>query len=352
MHKGDAAEEIRRPESLTHQHLVAMINTALADRIDHRDSVTILDLGCGDGHLIDFIISALGRLRPDIRFDVFGLDVHDAGGEFDENMAGARSYLSSRFPATRWDERVQFVSSKDTWPFADRQFDFVISNQVMEHVKDHRFVFSEIRRVLKDDGVSIHLFPVREVLWEGHVYMPLVHKAYNYDKMVFLMHAFAGMGFRKRYHLDRARYGWGSLREFAEDVSVVILTETNYQPYRQLVKRAQAERLTISFRFSANYCTQKALSFLGKRGYRYRQGSRLMDFLGFFFCKYITSVTVTLRKAQRTAAGGRELTAQACRVARQRRRETRVLCQICRLRPPLLSPFRLGSPGPTGDLED
>jgi SAM-dependent methyltransferase len=308
MHKGDAGQELRRPESMTHQHLAAMVNTVLADRGQGGATVKVLDLGCGNGHLIDFMLSTLPRLRPDLSFDIFGLDVYDAGGQFDENMATARPYLSSRHPSMDWGDRLQFVSSKEPWPFGDRQFDIVISNQVLEHVKDHSFVFSEIQRTLKDDGISIHLFPLREVLWEGHVYMPVVHRAYNYDKMVLLMHVFAGMGFRKRYVLDRSRYGWKSLREFAEDSSVVILTETNYQTYGQLLRKAQEERLTVSFRFSKNYCTAKLLSFLGRRKYLYRRGSQLLDFFGFFVCKRITSVTMTLRKAQRRSPVGVETT--------------------------------------------
>jgi hypothetical protein len=68
----------------------------------------------------------------------------------------------------------------------------------MEHIKDHDFVFSEIRRTLKKDGSSFHLFPLKECLWEGHIYMPLVHKSFNYDKMAFLIRTFARMGFTKR----------------------------------------------------------------------------------------------------------------------------------------------------------
>jgi len=293
---------LNRPESLTHQHLVSVINTFLADKKGSASNIRILDLGCGNGHLVDFILSTLSQLKPDASFELYGLDAYDAGGQFEENMANTRTFLESKHPSLPWQDRLKFVSTKDAWPFKEDTFDFIISNQVMEHIKDHDLVFSEIRRTLKKDGTSIHLFPLKECLWEGHVYMPLVHKALNYDKMVFLMRAFAGMGFRKRFRLDREKYGWKSLAEFAKDMSVVILSETNYLTYRQFLRVAKRQGLVISFTYSKNYVTAKLKSFFGRRAYRYGNGGGFADFLGFFFCKYLTSVTLVLRKMERKQA--------------------------------------------------
>jgi len=58
-------------------------------------------------------------------------------------------------------------------PFADDSFDFVISDQVFEHVKNYDETLSEIRRVLKPDGVSLHFFPSRYTPIEPHVHVPL-----------------------------------------------------------------------------------------------------------------------------------------------------------------------------------
>jgi SAM-dependent methyltransferase len=290
------------PESLTHQHLVSVINTFIAKRSLFDGPVTILDVGCGNGHLIDFTLRKLSELRPEVNFVVYGLDVNDWGGDFEENSANTRTYLKLAHPTLPWDERLKFIPMNEKWPFKDEYFDFIISNQVMEHIKDHDLVFSEIRRTLKKDGTSIHLFPLKECLWEGHVYMPLVHKALNYDKMVFLMRAFAGMGFRKRFRLDREKYGWKSLAEFAKDMSVVILSETNYLTYRQFLRVAKRQGLVISFTYSKNYVTAKLKSFFGRRAYRYGKGGGFADFLGFFFCKHLTSVTLVLRRMGRKQA--------------------------------------------------
>jgi SAM-dependent methyltransferase len=293
---------LNRPESLTHQHLVSVINTMLAEQNEDQATVRILDLGCGNGHLIDFMLSMLPQLRPGVSFEVYGLDAHDSGGQFEQNMAHTRTHLESRHPSLPWQDRLRFVSTRESWPFDGEYFDFVISNQVMEHIKDHDFVFSEIRRTLKKDGTSIHLFPLKECLWEGHIYMPLVHKALNYDKMAFLIRTFARMGFTKRYQLDREKYGWKSIKDFAEDMSVVILSETNYLTYRQFLRVAKRQGLIISFMYSKNYITAKLNSFFGRRVYRYRTSGGLADFLGFFSCKYLTSITLVLRKRERRQA--------------------------------------------------
>ena len=44
--------------------------------------------------------------------------------------------------------------------FADRTFDYVIANHVLEHIHDEAKAFSELKRVLKKDGRLIISFPI------------------------------------------------------------------------------------------------------------------------------------------------------------------------------------------------
>ena len=46
-----------------------------------------------------------------------------------------------------------------TIPFPDATFDVVFSSNVLEHIKDVNGMMIEIRRVLKVDGVAIHILP-------------------------------------------------------------------------------------------------------------------------------------------------------------------------------------------------
>lgn len=46
-----------------------------------------------------------------------------------------------------------------TIPFSDASFDVVFSSNVLEHVQDINMMMAEIRRVLKADGIAIHILP-------------------------------------------------------------------------------------------------------------------------------------------------------------------------------------------------
>ena len=60
-------------------------------------------------------------------------------------------------------------------PFSDESFDFVVNNQVMEHVENIDSVLAEIHRVLKPGGKVLSMFPDKSVWREGHCGIPLLH---------------------------------------------------------------------------------------------------------------------------------------------------------------------------------
>lgn len=208
-------------ESMTHQHIAAVINSFLGYQ-PRTGVLRVLDVGCGDGHLLSHIQSALPVLRPTLSFELHGMDVSDAGQQVAGYFKRTMSLLKARHPEIDWLDRLRLVTAVDRWPYEDGYFDFITSNQVMEHVVDHHFVFSEIRRCLRQGGVSVNLFPVREVLWEGHAYMPLVHLVRDVSRRERLMLFFAKMGFTKHYHREMERRGWRSIDEFAHTFARVL----------------------------------------------------------------------------------------------------------------------------------
>lgn len=58
-------------------------------------------------------------------------------------------------------------------PYPDGAFDFVFSQEVMEHVPCHETALRELRRVLATGGIAIHTFPARWRLIEPHVGVPM-----------------------------------------------------------------------------------------------------------------------------------------------------------------------------------
>jgi SAM-dependent methyltransferase len=65
---------------------------------------------------------------------------------------------SSNYAHAKINERVLLYDGK-TIPFTDDYFDFVFSSNVLEHIQDYAGFQQEIRRVLKSDGIAIHILP-------------------------------------------------------------------------------------------------------------------------------------------------------------------------------------------------
>lgn len=116
----------------------------------------VLDYGCGAGH----IVKAL-RAR---NVDAFGCDVFYEGGDYSKLVES--EYLG---------KSIKRMDSDGKIPYENETFDFVINNQVMEHVTDLDMVLSEIHRVLKPGGKVLSLFPDKSVWREGHCGIPFLH---------------------------------------------------------------------------------------------------------------------------------------------------------------------------------
>lgn len=92
-----------------------------------------LEVGCGPGYMSV-------ALRDRYGFDVVGTDVDPAEIEF------ARGH-------SRGKEGLKFVEADSTeLPFADDEFDLVLSMMVMHHISNWRDALSEIVRVLRPGG--------------------------------------------------------------------------------------------------------------------------------------------------------------------------------------------------------
>jgi SAM-dependent methyltransferase len=123
----------------------------------------ILDFGCGNGaRVYDF---------RKMGFDAFGVDI-----KLDEE-----------------DEFLRVIPANNGYriPFNDETFDYVYSNQVFEHVRDHKTALSEIRRVLKPRGFSLHFFPPKFRPIECHTGVPLGGMIQEYSWL--LLWAFLGV---------------------------------------------------------------------------------------------------------------------------------------------------------------
>jgi len=133
---------------------------------------SILDLGCGNGDTV--------QAYRNLSYEAFGVDLNFKEGS---NVASLEKegYIRLTDPANY------------RLPFSDDTFDLVVSDMVFEHINDYSGALSEIRRVLKKDGVCLNFFPSRYTFIEQHVYVPLATVIQQY----WWLRLWAGLGIRK-----------------------------------------------------------------------------------------------------------------------------------------------------------
>ena len=112
----------------------------------------LLDFGCGSGEVV--------RRARERGFDVAGADTYEEGW----------ACLASGV------EALHRIGPDGRLPFPDAAFDVAVTNMVLEHVRDLPPVVAELARVVRPGGALVTLFPTRELLFEGHVRLPLVHR--------------------------------------------------------------------------------------------------------------------------------------------------------------------------------
>jgi SAM-dependent methyltransferase len=113
----------------------------------------VLDFGCGRGVMVDYLHS--------LGYDSFGCDISTGWEKFPDSPV----------------DRLGLISMEPyRLPYEDNTFDVVFSTSVLEHAKNQEVYFTEIHRVLKVGGVSMHLFPGKWFLpYEPHTHIPLLN---------------------------------------------------------------------------------------------------------------------------------------------------------------------------------
>lgn len=286
--------------SVTHVHLLACVNTQLVGRRLADDAkVRILDAGCGNGALLEHLALGLAALHPTWKVELHGYDVGDHGvqtaGFFEETIGR----LQQTMPEVDWLDRLRMISMGDPWPFDAEGFDVVVSNQVLEHVVDHRHFFGEVERVLVPGGSSLHLFPLRHYVYEGHLLLPFVHRIRSDDA-------------RRQYIAALSRVGLGKFRshhtstgvpldEFAERHADYINYWTNYLSEGEMLRVAAGARLRASFRYTPEFYLQKMTALRGNPPLTtYRNDNRgVLDSIAIKALRYVSSMTLTLEKINR-----------------------------------------------------
>lgn len=97
----------------------------------------LLDIGCGDGYFTSLI-------KENSSLDVYGVDIL-------EKYSSKLKENGIKF------QRIDF--NKESLPFKNKFFDFVVAEEVIEHIFDNERMLEEIKRVLKPKGTFICSVP-------------------------------------------------------------------------------------------------------------------------------------------------------------------------------------------------
>jgi len=105
--------------------------------IPDKQSIKILDVGCGTGEFITIPLGSLGAT-------VLGIDIHLPSIEH----ARKKNHLKNvRFECTSIDR------------LSNQQFDFIICSEVLEHQFEPQKMLVSIRRMMKRNGICIITIP-------------------------------------------------------------------------------------------------------------------------------------------------------------------------------------------------
>lgn len=116
---------------------------AIIRQVPHQERRTLLDAGCGEGHLL----SELFKTNP--KACLFGIDITDVALEKAINRCPQAQLIKGSLLKT---------------PFESGFFDVIVCTEVIEHVYEYQALFTELIRILKPQGSLIITFP-NELLW-------------------------------------------------------------------------------------------------------------------------------------------------------------------------------------------
>lgn len=163
-------------------------------------TANILDVGCGTGSFLKYLASK-GFIN------LYGYDIVNSDNghnkdilqkKIDENLSEYPSLIGNINP---------IPYTEGSLPFPNVKFDYIFSNQVIEHVNNlEKLVFGLSERC-HQNIIQFHCFPLKSIFIEPHLFVPIIHwfDKYNYRRIIYnFFNLFYGVSDSKIF--DRISY--------------------------------------------------------------------------------------------------------------------------------------------------
>ena len=280
-----------------HQHIYNVLRTLVANGtlVPQDRPLRILDIGCGDGLLMDSL-TRLAAAEPGFALEVHGFDIGEQGFASENQLSQTIRLLSARHPDIDWRGRLRIISNGAPWDYPPGFFDAAVSNQVIEHVLDLDALLDNIAAAVRTGGASVHLFPLAHCVQEAHCLVPFAHWIRDFEYRVGWIALMSRLGIG-RYRRDRQVLGHTDVRDHARKTAAYIQCWTRYRSFGQIAQACSGRGLALSYHFTKNFFAAKARRMLGLRGARtYRRWTWFgLEWLSFATLRHLSSATLVIR---------------------------------------------------------
>jgi 2-polyprenyl-3-methyl-5-hydroxy-6-metoxy-1,4-benzoquinol methylase len=174
---------------------------ALSDRTQKNiTDLRVLDWGCGRGRYVGFLLSQ--------GINAYGVDI-------DQNVI---SQAKNLFEQNSWDfnQRLKVIPQDNKTNFPEGFFDYILSDQVIEHVRDLSGLAQELTRITKSDGIQVHRWPAKFRVFEPHLFMPFVHWVPKGILRYSLILFYVVIGKEPRWEHLKGKSIWKKAKKYSE----------------------------------------------------------------------------------------------------------------------------------------
>ncbi len=158
MAKHDLLTEEEFAAYKVHSGTIQQLKKFAASKGKTPGQVRVLDWGCGRGRFVLWL--------REQGYDAFGVDIDPEPVNNGLPLFEKKGYRNKPLSVISVDGRTEYE---------DGFFDFIVTNNVLEHVSDLGKVLTEISRLTSNEGGGYHIFPAQRQPVEGHLFMPFVH---------------------------------------------------------------------------------------------------------------------------------------------------------------------------------